>query len=317
MPLRTRWGAGADGLEPPCRSLLWRRPGLTWNVAGGLSSAAHLHSFRTPCLGVNSELVCRRSVKVVILAGGLGTRLSEETEVKPKPMVEIGGRPILWHIMKHFASYDASEFFVALGYRGEVIKRYFLDHYTLNGSMTVNLGTGIVEDHSKETEDWTVHLMETGQDSMTGGRLGRLKPWLEGQTFMLTYGDGVSNVDISKLLRFHKAHGRVATVTAVRPPARYGGIEFDGDLVSRFAEKPQTGEGWINGGFMVFEPSVFSSIGGDATVLETDVLEVLARKQQLAAYRHDGFWQCMDTLRDKRLLDALWSNGSAPWKTWS
>jgi glucose-1-phosphate cytidylyltransferase len=231
-------------------------------------------------------------------------------------MVEIGGRPILWHIMKHYAFYGVSEFFVALGYRGEVIKRYFLDHHALSGSMTVNLSTGRIEDHHTETDSWTVHLIETGQDSMTGGRLGRLRPWLSDGTFMLTYGDGVSDVDISGLLRHHKGQGRMATVTAVRPPARYGGIEFDGDLVSRFAEKPQTGEGWINGGFMALEPSVFDYIKGDRTILERDVLEALANKRQLAAYRHEGFWQCMDTLRDKRQLDALWSAGSPPWKVW-
>jgi glucose-1-phosphate cytidylyltransferase len=257
-------------------------------------------------------------MKVVILAGGLGTRLAEETEVKPKPMVEIGGQPILWHIMKHYAGQGVNEFVIALGYRGEVIKRYFLDHCTLSGSMTVSLATGNVVKHDKgKVDDWIVHLVETGQDSMTGGRLGRVRSWLDGGTFMLTYGDGVSDVRIDELLKFHKRNNRMVTVTAVRPSARYGGIDFDGDLVSHFAEKPQTGEGWINGGFMVLEPGVFDLIKGDQSVLERDVLEVLARRQQLAGFRHTGFWQSMDTLRDKRVLEGLWSSGSPPWKSWA
>jgi glucose-1-phosphate cytidylyltransferase len=257
-------------------------------------------------------------VKAVILAGGLGTRLAEETEIKPKPMVEIGGRPILWHIMKHYARYGVREFFVALGYRGDVIKRYFVDQYTFSGSMTIDLATGTIQEHAKETEAWSVNLIETGQDSMTGGRLARLAPWLKDESFMLTYGDGVSNVDIDALVRFHRQHGRTATVTAVRPPARYGSIEFsgEGDLISRFAEKPQAGEGWINGGFMVLEPRIFDNIRGDQTILESEVLEALAARGELVAFRHEGFWQCMDTLRDKRQLEALWSSERAPWKTW-
>jgi glucose-1-phosphate cytidylyltransferase len=257
-------------------------------------------------------------MKAVILAGGYGTRLAEETEIKPKPMVEIGGRPILWHIMKHYAVHGIREFVVALGYRGDVIKRYFLDHTTLAGSMTLDLGTGRVQNHqSDEVHDWVVHLIETGQDSMTGGRLGRLRRWLQDEPFMLTYGDGVSDVSIKDLLAFHKAHGRMVTVTAVRPSARYGGIEFDGDLVTTFAEKPHTGEGWINGGFMVIEPPIFDLIEGDATNLERDVLETLARRRQMAAFRHEGFWQSMDTLRDKKLLEGLWASGNPPWKTWA
>ena len=256
-------------------------------------------------------------MKVVILAGGLGTRLAEETEVKPKPMVEIGGRPILWHIMKHYARYGFKEFLIALGYRGEDVKRYFLDYYSLNGDMTFDLTNHRVDAHHKDYEDWLVHLLDTGDDTQTGGRVKRLEPWLRGETFMLTYGDGVSNVDLGKLLAFHHARGCIATVTAVRPPARFGGIVVDGDRVSAFTEKPQIGEGWINGGFMVFEPAIFNFLDGDSNSLEMDALERLAAERQLTAYRHEAFWQCMDTLRDKRLLDGLWQEGRAPWKTWA
>jgi glucose-1-phosphate cytidylyltransferase len=256
------------------------------------------------------------SVKVVILAGGLGTRLAEETEVRPKPMVEIGGRPILWHIMKHYAQYGFEDFFIALGYKGEVIKRYFLDYYNLNGSMMVDLSSGTVQALNKACEDWVVHMMETGIDTNTGGRVKRLEKWLRKGTFMLTYGDGVSNINLQDLLDFHRSHGRVATITAVRPPARFGGLIIDGDIVADFTEKPQVGEGWINGGFFVFEPPVFEYLQGDQNVLEVDALERLAEDGQLAAYRHSGFWQCMDTLRDKRLLEGLWQTGEAPWKTW-
>jgi glucose-1-phosphate cytidylyltransferase len=256
-------------------------------------------------------------VKVVILAGGLGTRLAEETEVKPKPMVEVGGHPILWHIMKHYAHYGLKEFFVALGYKGEAIKRYFLDYYSLNGSITLDLASGEVQTGERECEDWVVHLKNTGQRTLTGGRVRRLRPWLEGSTFMVTYGDGVANIDLGALLAFHRSHGRIATVTAVRPPARFGGLLFDDDsIVTQFTEKPQIGEGWINGGFLVFEPEIFDYLEGDQTTLEADALERLAADKQLAAFRHEGFWQCMDTLRDKNLLETLWRAGEAPWKVW-
>ncbi len=255
-------------------------------------------------------------MKVVILAGGLGTRLAEETEVRPKPMVEIGGRPILWHIMKHYAHYGVDEFFVALGYKGDFIKRYFLDYYALSTNMTVRLANGTVDVIDGKGEDWTVHLMDTGQDTQTGGRVKRLQPWLRDETFMLTYGDGVCNVDLADLLRFHKSCGRIATITAVRPPARYGGLVFDGDLIATFTEKPQIGEGWINGGFLVFEPAIFDYLQGDFDSLEADALEQLAADGQLCAYRHEGFWQCMDTLRDKRYLQTAWDTGQAPWKVW-
>ncbi len=255
-------------------------------------------------------------MKVVILAGGLGTRLAEETEIKPKPMVEIGGRPILWHIMKHYAHHGCNEFFIALGYRGELIKRFFLDYCSLSGNMTVDLSKGVVDTQDTDCEDWVVHLKNTGQETNTGGRLKRLEAWLKDGTFMVTYGDGVSNVDLSQLLQFHRSHGRIATVTAVRPPARFGGLIFDGDLVSEFTEKPQIGEGWINGGFMVFEPAVFDYLEGDDSSLEADALENLASDKQLVAYRHEAFWQCMDTMREVRLLENLWRSGSAPWKIW-
>ena len=256
-------------------------------------------------------------MNVVILAGGLGTRLAEETEIKPKPMVEIGEHPILWHIMKHYAHFGFKEFFVALGYKGEIIKRYFLDYAALNGSMTVDISTGRIESHARECEDWTVHLMDTGQDTLTGGRVKRLEPRLkDGGTFMVTYGDGVADIDLRGLLEFHRSHGRLATVTAVRPPARFGGLLFDdGGAVVAFTEKPQIGEGWINGGFLVFEPQVFEYLEEESS-LEANCLERLAADGQLAAYRHGGFWQCMDTLRDKRLLESLWQERRAPWKLW-
>jgi glucose-1-phosphate cytidylyltransferase len=255
-------------------------------------------------------------MKVVILAGGFGTRFQEETAVKPKPMVEIGGRPLLWHIMQHYAHYGFREFLIALGYKGEMIKRYFLDYYTLNTGMTVHLASGRVETHDKKSEDWIVHLIDTGLETMTGGRLGRLTPWLRAEPLMLTYGDGVSNVDLNALLEFHRRQGRIATVTAVRPPSRFGGLTLDGGGVAQFTEKPQIGEGWINGGYMVLEPEVFTYITGDPTRLEQDVLERLATDGRLAAYQHEGFWQCMDTLRDLRLLESLWESGRPPWKVW-
>jgi len=255
-------------------------------------------------------------MKVVILAGGLGTRMAEETAIKPKPMVEIGGYPILWHILKHYAHYGLKEFFVALGYRGEVIKRFFMDYYSLDGSISLDLASGQVERQDRECEDWIIHLKNTGHETNTGGRLKRLEQQLCDGTFMLTYGDGVCDVNLQELLGFHRAHGRVATVTAVRPPARFGGLVFDGDIVVDFTEKPQIGEGWINGGFLVFEPEIFNYLEGDDSSLEADALERLATERQLAAYRHEGFWQCMDTLRDKRLLEGLWQEQRAPWKVW-
>lgn len=256
-------------------------------------------------------------MKVAILAGGMGTRLAEETEVKPKPMIEVGGRPLLWHIMKSFAHYGFGEFVIALGYKGDVIKRYFLDYARLNSSFTVHLPSGDVMRRHVCQDDWTVHLMDTGLHTMTGGRLKRLASIVDGGTFMMTYGDGVSNVDLGRLLEFHRGHGKMATVTAVRPPARFGGLRFEGDRVVEFTEKSQVGEGWINGGFFILEPAVLEYIAGDETYWERDPLERLAAEGQLMAYRHEGFWHCMDTVRDLRLLESIWSSNNAPWKVWA
>jgi glucose-1-phosphate cytidylyltransferase len=255
-------------------------------------------------------------MRVVILAGGLGTRLQEETRIKPKPMVEVGGKPILWHIMKHYHHYGFDEFIIALGYKGEMIKRHFLDALSLSGDMAIDFRSGELERNATR-EDWLVRMVDTGVQTMTGGRVKRLRPWLYDATFMVTYGDGVSDVNLAELVKFHRSHGLLATVTAVRPPARYGGLIFNGDLVARFTEKPQAGEGWINGGFFVFEPGIFRYLDGDSSRLEVEALERLASDCQLAAYKHGHFWQCMDTLRDKNYLESLWQEGSAPWKTWS
>jgi len=255
-------------------------------------------------------------MKVVILAGGMGTRLQEETLVRPKPMVEIGGLPILWHIMNIYAAYGHKEFYIALGYKAEFIKNYFLNYYYLVNDITVNLNSGAVEVHHSDREDWVVHLVDSGLQTQTGGRIKRMAPWVGDEPFLLTYGDGVSNVNINDSIDFHHRHGKLATVTAVRPPARFGGMDFRGDLVANFAEKPQAGEGWINGGFFVLEPKIFDYIEGDATLWELAPMEQLARDEQLVAYRHSGFWQCMDTVRDLRLLETLWSEGRAPWKVW-
>lgn len=258
-------------------------------------------------------------MKVVILAGGQGTRLAEETAVVPKPMIEIGGRPILWHIMKIYAEQGFEEFVIALGYKGEVIKRYFFDFQALDGNLTIDLATRQVTSHDRPIGNWKIHLAETGHETNTGGRLLRVKHLLQDGTFMLTYGDGVANIDLKALLAFHRSHGKLATVTAVRPPARFGGLTFDAaGKVGEFIEKPQIGEGWINGGFLVCEPGIFEYLKGDDNSLELDVLEKLASGgDQLMAYRHPSFWQCMDTLRDKRQLEHLWDSGKAPWKIWS
>ncbi len=257
-------------------------------------------------------------MKTVILAGGLGTRLSEETQIKPKPMVEVGEMPILQHIMKIYAHAGYDEFMVALGYKGDVIKNYFSQFLMRNSDLVVDLKSGTNEILNKPTEDFKVHLIDTGMNSMTGGRVYRLKEYLKNdQTFMLTYGDGVANIDIKTLVEFHKSHGKIGTVTAVRPPARFGALQFEGDQVVDFHEKPQVGEGWINGGFFVFEKEFLDYLHSEGDILEREPLEKLAKDGQLMAYKHGDFWHPMDTLRDKNFLNDLWTTGEAPWKLWN
>ena len=255
-------------------------------------------------------------MKIVILAGGRGTRLSEETVARPKPMVEIGGKPILWHIMNIYASYGYKDFLVACGYKGEMIKDYFHNFFIRNSDYIVDLRDGSLNVVNGSGLDWRIGVIDTGLDTVTGGRILRLNKWIGKETFMVTYGDGLGDIDIRSLVAFHQAHGRLATVTGVRPPARFGGLILNGDAVCEFSEKPQTGEGWINGGFFVFEPGVLGYMTGDGTILEREPLERLAAGKQLMAFCHGGFWQPMDTLRDKELLESLWASGKAPWKTW-
>ncbi len=255
-------------------------------------------------------------MKVVLLAGGLGTRLAEETEIKPKPMIEIGGHPLIWHIMNIYAASGFKDFVVALGYKGEAIKEYFLNFHPHTSDLTVNLATGQVVYHTNKAPDWNVTLVDTGLQTQTGGRIKRLKPWLENQTFMLTYGDGVGNIDLTGLLAFHRSHGKLATVTTVRPPSRFGSVLFQNDRVLRFTEKPQTEAGWINGGFFVVEPGVFDYISGDSVPWESEPLTNIAVDGQLMGYRHNGFWAPMDTLREKKVLEAMWDAGNPPWKVW-
>ncbi len=255
----------------------------------------------------------RRLVKTVILAGGLGTRLSEETASRPKPMVEIGGKPILWHLLHVYAAAGFDEFVLALGYKQEVIKEYFHAFYTHNNDLSIDLATGKIDVRERMIERWKLHLIDTGLNTMTGGRIRRLRNVIGGETFMCTYGDGLASVDVADLVAFHRREGRLATLTAVRPPARFGALAIDGNRVADFQEKSQTSEGWINGGFFVFEPEIFDRIAADDTLLEHEPLAGLARDGQLSCYRHDGFWQPMDTLRDKRLLEELWASGHPPW----
>lgn len=255
-------------------------------------------------------------MKVVILAGGLGTRLSEETAARPKPMVEIGGQPMLWHIMKIYATHGFKDFLVACGYKGECIKEYFHNFAARTNDCFIDLKTGSREVVSQNGIDWRIGLIDTGASTMTGGRVLRLKKWLQDGPFMVTYGDGVGNIDLKALLKFHRENGKLATVTAVRPPARFGGLILDGNSVSTFSEKSQTDAGWINGGFFVFEPGVFDYMTDDSTILERETLEKLAGDNQLAAYCHEDFWQPMDTIREKQMLEELWQSGSAPWATW-
>jgi glucose-1-phosphate cytidylyltransferase len=255
---------------------------------------------------------------VAILAGGFGTRLSEETDHCPKPMVEIGGKPILWHVMRHYYSYGMNEFVIALGYKKEAVIRYFLDLHAVGKNVTVRTRDGSIELHdgSAAELDWIVHLIDTGPETMTGGRIKRLAPYVGKSTFMLTWCDGLSDIDLAELLTFHRSHGKLATVTTIRSPSRFGHLEIGGDnVVRRFHEKPN-GDAWINGAFFVLEPGIFDYIAGDDTVWEREPLEELVADGQLVAYRHDAFWQCMDTLREKRLLEELWTTGNAPWKIW-
>ncbi len=259
-------------------------------------------------------------MKVAILAGGYGSRLAEETEIRPKPMVEIGSRPILWHIMKIYDHYGFKDFVIALGYKGEYIKRYMINDCTTQNNITVDFKTGQYTQHGGTKPDWKVELVDTGLNTMTGGRIKRLKPYIGNETFMLTWGDGLSDVNLDDLLKFHRAHGKLATLTAVRPPARYGYMKLndngDGNLVREFTEKPQIGEGWINGAFFVLEPEIFDYIDGDDTVWEREPLENLAKDGQLMAYKHTSFWQCMDTLREKHILETMWNTNQAKWKLW-
>lgn len=255
-------------------------------------------------------------MKVIILAGGKGTRLAEETFARPKPMVDIGGQPIVWHIMSIYAHYGFKDFLVACGYKGEMIKEYFHNYFVYHSDYIIDLKDGSRHVVNNCGIDWRIGVIDTGLETMTGGRILRLKNWIGPEPFMLTYGDGLGNIDICALVEFHRAHGKIATITAVRPPSRFGALVLDGDTVVEFSEKPQTGEGWINGGFFVFEPGIFDYLQDDETILERTPLERLARENQLMAFQHPGFWQPMDTIRDKQLLESLWTTGTAPWKVW-
>ncbi len=254
-------------------------------------------------------------MKAVILAGGYGTRLGEETIFKPKPLVEIGGMPILWHIMKIYSFYGINDFIICLGYKGNLIKNFFLDYSHSVNNIEINLDKDSIKFINKRKEPWTITLIDTGGDTMTGGRVKKVSEYIN-ETFLLTYGDGVSNVNIKNLIEFHKNKKRISTVTAVRPDARFGGIKIGTDMVTSFKEKPQSGEGWINGGFFVFEPKFLDYIDDDSTVLEHEPLEIAAKNGQLSAFKHEGFWQCMDTIRDRDYLNKLWNENNAKWKIW-
>ena len=253
-------------------------------------------------------------MKVILLAGGFGTRLSEYTESLPKPMVTIGGKPILWHIMKYYAHFGHNQFYVALGYKAEVVKEYFLHYRTINTDFTVNLKSGEVNTHQQDEVDWEVTLVDTGMQSMTGGRVKRMKPYICNETCLLTYGDGVADVDLNKLVAFHKNHGKMITMTAVHPGARFGELEMRNEQVISFQEKPQTAQGWINGGYFVIEPQFFDLIEEDQTILEREPLERATQMGEVMAFRHDGFWHCMDTKRDRDNLENFWASEKAPWK---
>lgn len=255
-------------------------------------------------------------MKVLILAGGYGTRLSEETDLKPKPMLEIGGKPILWHIMKMYSYYGFNEFVILLGYKGYFIKEYFANYYLHQSNVTFDMSNGEMEVHNNSSEPWKVTLLDTGLDSMTGGRIKRAEKYIANKSFMLTYGDGVSNVNIKDLVEFHKANKTSATMTAIQPAGRFGALDIKTDLVNEFVEKPAGDGNWINGGFMICEPKILDLIESDSTIFEQYPLQTLAEKKELSAFKHNGFWQCMDTLRDKTALNDLWDQGKAPWKIW-
>ena len=252
-------------------------------------------------------------MKVILLAGGFGTRLSEHTDLIPKPMVSIGGRPILWHIMQTYARFGHKDFYVALGYKAEIIKEYFLNYRALNTDFTVDLANGVITPHEVDEVDWRVTLVNTGDKTMTGGRVKRMQKFIGNETCMVTYGDGLADINLDALLEFHRHHGKMITVSAVRPAARFGELELDGDWVASFQEKSQLHEGWINGGFFIMEPEFFELIEGDDTLLEREPLEQAAKTGQFMAYQHKGFWQCMDTKRDHEKLEDMWASGRAPW----
>lgn len=252
-------------------------------------------------------------MKVVILAGGFGTRLSEYTESIPKPMVKVGGKPVLWHIMKTYAQFEHKDFYLALGYKGGIIKDYFLNYRAVNSDFTIDLGDGKLTTHQKSSVDWNVTLVDTGLNTMTGGRVKRMKEFIGKDTFLLTYGDGLADIDINELITFHKNHGKMVTVTAVHPTARFGELDIDGDVVTSFKEKPQVTQGWINGGFFVVEPEFFELIGDDSTILEKEPLEKVAEMGELRSFKHSGFWKCMDTKRDRDSLEEMWQSGKPPW----
>jgi glucose-1-phosphate cytidylyltransferase len=254
-------------------------------------------------------------MKVIILAGGFGTRLAEYTETIPKPMVTVGGRPILWHIMKTYAKFQHKDFYLALGYKAEIIKEYFLNYRALNSNFTIDLLDDQITVHHQDVVDWRVSLIDTGLNSMTGGRVKRMQDFIGNETFLLTYGDGVADIDIDELVNFHKSHGKMVTVSAVHPDARFGELKINNKNVTSFQEKPQTSQGWVNGGYFVIEPEFFNLIDSDSTVLEKEPLEKIAKKGELMAYQHQGFWQCMDTKRDRDMLEKLWEDDCAPWKS--
>jgi len=255
-------------------------------------------------------------MKAVILAGGLGTRISEETAVRPKPMVEIGGMPVLWHILKIYSRHGVNDFIICLGYKGYMIKEYFANYHLHDSSVTFDLAAATTTIHASSSDQWKITLVETGEDTQTGGRIKRIEPFLDGDTFAMTYGDAVTDLDIGRLVEFHRAESRLATVTAVRPRARFGAMELEGDVVSRFEEKPIAGDAWINGGFFVLSRRVLEYIEGDETIWEHEPIERLTKERELRAYAHYGFWQPMDTLRDRNLLEDMWSDGAAPWRIW-